>query len=253
MGEVDVKIRTVGLNVWYGESHVLKDVNLEVYDKRVTAVIGPSGCGKTTLLRSLNRLVELVDGARVSGKVLLDGRNIYDPGVDVTEVRRRVGMVFQKPNPLPKSIFENVAFGLRIRGIGGEELHKRAESALRIVGLWDDVKDRLHEPAFNLSVGQQQRLCIARAIAVEPEVLLMDEPCSALDPITTAKIEELIKRLRERYAIVVVTHNLQQALRISDNTAFLYLGRLIEFGPTREIFENPREELTKAYLSGDFG
>ena len=250
---MDVKIETVNLNVWYGNLHALRNVNLRVPNGRITAIIGPSGCGKSTLLKAMNRMLELVNGARVEGKVLLEGKNIYDPDVDATEVRRRIGMVFQKPNPLPKSIFENVAYGLMIRGVRGEELFKRVEQALRMTGLWDDVKDRLGDSAFNLSVGQQQRLCIARAIAVEPEVILMDEPCSALDPITTQKIEKLIRALREHYTIVIVTHNIQQAYRISDYTAFLYMGRLVEFGPTKQLFEEPREKLTMAYLSGDFG
>ena len=249
---MDVKIETVNLNVWYGNLHVLRDVSLKVPKDRITAIIGPSGCGKSTLLKTINRIIELVDGARVEGKVLLDGRNIYDPDVDVIEVRRRIGMVFQKPNPLPKSIFDNVAYGLMIRGVRGKELFEHVERALRVVGLWNDVKDRLDEPGFNLSIGQQQRLCIARAIAVEPEVILMDEPCSALDPFTTRKIEELIRMLREQYTIIIVTHNMQQAYRISDYTGFLYMGRLVEFGPTKQLFREPREKLTRAYLNGYF-
>ena len=249
---MDVKIETVNLNVWYGNLHVLRDVSLKVPKDRITAIIGPSGCGKSTLLKTINRIIELVDGARVKGKVLLDGRNIYDPDVDVIEVRRRIGMVFQKPNPLPKSIFDNVAYGLMIRGVRGKELFEHVERALRVVGLWNDVKDRLDEPGFNLSIGQQQRLCIARAIAVEPEVILMDEPCSALDPFTTRKIEELIRMLREHYTIIIVTHNMQQAYRISDYTGFLYMGRLVEFGPTKQLFREPREKLTRAYLNGYF-
>jgi len=249
---MDVKIETVNLNVWYGNLHVLRDVSLKVPKDRITAIIGPSGCGKSTLLKTINRIIELVDGARVEGKVLLDGRNIYDPDVDVIEVRRRIGMVFQKPNPLPKSIFDNVAYGLMIRGVRGKELFEHVERALRVVGLWNDVKDRLDEPGFNLSIGQQQRLCIARAIAVEPEVILMDEPCSALDPFTTRKIEELIRMLREHYTIIIVTHNMQQAYRISDYTGFLYMGRLVEFRPTKQLFREPREKLTRAYLNGYF-
>ena len=250
---MDVKIETINLNVWYGKLHVLKDVKLKIPSGKITAIIGPSGCGKSTLLKSLNRLVELIPEARVQGKVMLNGHNIYDSNVDPIEVRRRIGMVFQKPNPLPKSIFENVAFGLRIRGVRGNELYEHVKRALKVVGLWNDVKNRLGDSAFNLSVGQQQRLCIARAIVTEPEVILMDEPCSALDPISTAKIEELITSLRSKYTIVIVTHNIQQAYRISDYTAFLYMGRLIEFGLTRQLFERPKEELTKAYLSGTFG
>ena len=247
------KMETIDLNVWYGRKHVLKDVCFKVPEKKVTAVIGPSGCGKSTLLRCLNRMIEVVNDAKVEGKVLLDGRNIYDSNVDAVEVRKKVGMVFQKPNPLPKSIFENVAFGLKIRGIRGAELLRRVEEALRDAELWRDVKDRLTESAFKLSVGQQQRLCIARTIAVRPEVILMDEPCSALDPITSAKIEELIKKLSDKYTIVVVTHNMQQARRISDYTAFLYMGRLIEWNSTEELFEQPQKELTKSYLKGRFG
>lgn len=246
-------METINLNVWYGKLHVLKDVNLKIPSGKITAIIGPSGCGKSTLLKSLNRLVELIPEARVQGKVMLNGHNIYDSNIDPIEVRRRIGMVFQKPNPLPKSIFENVVFGLRIRGIRGNELHERVKKALEVVGLWNDIKNRLRDSAFNLSVGQQQRLCIARAIVTEPEVILMDEPCSALDPISTAKIEELITSLRSKYTIVIVTHNIQQAYRISDYTAFLYMGRLIEFGPTKQLFERPKEKLTKAYLSGTFG
>ena len=248
-----LKMETVDLNVWYGRNHVLRDVCFKVPERRVTAVIGPSGCGKSTLLRCLNRMIEIVNGARVKGDVLLDGRSIYDSNVDAVEVRKKVGMVFQKPNPLPKSIFENVAFGLKIRGVRGAELVRRVEGALRDAELWEDVKDRLTESAFKLSVGQQQRLCIARAIAVRPEVILMDEPCSALDPITSAKIEQLIRKLSAEYTIVVVTHNMQQARRISDYTAFLYMGRLIEWNSTKELFERPEKELTKSYLRGMFG
>ena len=247
------KMETIDLNVWYGRNHVLKDVCFKVPERKVTAVIGPSGCGKSTLLRCLNRMIEVVNDVKVKGDVLLDGRSIYDSNVDAVEVRKKVGMVFQKPNPLPKSIFENVAFGLKIRGIRGVELVRRVEEALRDAELWEDVKDRLTEPAFRLSVGQQQRLCIARTIAVRPEVILMDEPCSALDPITSAKIEELIRKLSAKYTIVVVTHNMQQAYRVSDYTAFLYMGRLIEWNSTKELFGQPQEELTKSYLEGTFG
>ncbi|HDD64279.1 MAG TPA: phosphate ABC transporter ATP-binding protein [Thermoprotei archaeon] len=250
---MDVKIEVIGLNVWYGELQALRNVNLRIPREKITAIIGPSGCGKSTLLKTLNRLVELIPGARVRGKVMLDGIDIYNSNIDPVEVRRKIGMVFQKPNPLPKSIFENVAFGLRIRGIKGNDLYRRVKRALEIVGLWNDVKERLGDSAFNLSVGQQQRLCIARAIVTEPEVLLMDEPCSSLDPITATKIEELITSLRSKYTVVVVTHNMQQAYRISNYTAFLYMGRLVEFGPTKQLFESPKEKLTKAYLSGIFG
>lgn len=248
------KIEVENLNVWYGDNHVLKNLSMKVPEGKVTAIIGPSGCGKSTFLMTLNRLIDLVNGARVKGKILLDGKNIYDPGIDLTELRKRIGMVFQKPNPLPKSIYENVAYGPRIHGVKDRKiLNKIVEKCLRVVGLWDDVKDRLHDSAFELSVGQQQRLCIARALAVKPEVLLMDEPCSALDPTTTRKIEELIRTLRNDYTVVVVTHNMQQAIRVSDYTAFLYLGRIIEHGPTRKIFTDPKNKLTKDYINGRFG
>ncbi len=249
-----IKIETVDLHVWYRDLHVLKGVNMQIPEKKVTAIIGPSGCGKTTLLKSLNRMVELVEDSRVEGQVLLDGVNIYDDSIDLTELRKRVGMVFQKPNPLPKSIYENIAYGPRIHGINDKkELDRIVEKCLKEAGLWDEVKDRLNDSAFNLSIGQQQRLCIARALAVNPEVLLMDEPCSALDPRSTMKVEELIEKLRGTYTIVIVTHNMQQAQRISDYTAFIYYGKLIEFGPTEDIFLNPRERLTRDYIRGKFG
>ena len=248
------KIEVENLNVWYGDNHVLKNLSMKVPEGKVTAIIGPSGCGKSTFLMTLNRLIDLVNGARIKGKILLDGKNIYNPGIDLTELRKRVGMVFQKPNPLPKSIYENVAYGPRIHGVKDRKILDRiVEKCLRVVGLWDDVKDRLHDSAFELSVGQQQRLCIARALAVKPEVLLMDEPCSALDPTTTRKIEELIRTLKNNYTVVVVTHNMQQATRISDYTAFLYLGKLIEHGLTQKIFTNPKNKLTKDYINGRFG
>ena len=248
------KIEVKNLNVWYGANHVLKDISMKIPEKRVTAIIGPSGCGKSTFLMTLNRLIDLVNGTRVKGKVLLDGKNIYNPGIDLTELRKKVGMVFQKPNPLPKSIYENIAYGPKIHGVKDRKtLDSIVEKCLRVVGLWDDVKDRLRDSAFELSVGQQQRLCIARALAVKPEVLLMDEPCSALDPTTTRKIEELIQTLKNDYTVVVVTHNMQQANRVSNYTAFLYLGKLIEYGPTQEIFTNPKNKLTKDYINGKFG
>ena len=249
-----VKMEVKNLNVWYGDNHVLKDICMKIPEKKVTAIIGPSGCGKSTFLMSLNRLIDLVNDARVKGEVLLDGRNIYNPGIELTELRKRVGMVFQKPNPLPKSIYENIAYGPKIHGVKDKKvLDKIVEKCLRIVGLWDDVHDRLNDSAFELSVGQQQRLCIARALAVKPEVLLMDEPCSALDPATTRKIEELIQTLRNNYTVVVVTHNMQQAARISDYTAFFYIGKLVEYGPTQKIFTKPENELTKDYINGRFG
>jgi len=248
------KIEVKNLNVWYGRNHVLKDVNMKILERKVTAIIGPSGCGKSTFLMTLNRLIDLVNGARVKGEILFEGKNIYSSYVDPTWLRRRIGMVFQKPNPLPKSIYDNIAYGPKIHGIKDKKtLDKIVEERLRVVGLWEDVHDRLSDSAFKLSVGQQQRLCIARALAVKPEVRLMDEPCSALDPVTTRKIEELIRKLSKNLTIVIVTHNMQQAQRISDYTAFFYLGKLVEYGPTEEIFTNPREELTREYVSGKFG
>jgi phosphate transport system ATP-binding protein len=243
------------LDFFYGEKQALFDVSLAVPEKQVTAFIGPSGCGKTTLLRCLNRMNDLIDEARIgSGEVRIDGINVYDPRVDVIELRKRVGMVFKKSNPFPKSIYENIAFGLRLHGVRRkEELDEIVERSLRGAALWDEVKDRLHESGLGLSGGQQQRLCIARAIAVEPDVILMDEPCSALDPLATAKVEELIQELKRRYSIVIVTHNMQQASRVSDFTAFFYLGKLVEFRTTRDIFMNPSNPQTEAYVSGRFG
>jgi phosphate transport system ATP-binding protein len=233
---------------------VLHDVTLDVDEKRVTAFIGPSGCGKSTLLRCLNRMNDLIESARLAGSVRVKGQDIYAPGTDVIAVRRRIGMVFQKSNPFPKSIFDNVVYGLRISGVHDRPtLEAAAEKSLTLAALWDEVKDRLNQSALSLSGGQQQRLCIARAIAVEPEILLMDEPCSALDPIATLKIEELIYSLKERYTIVIVTHNLQQAARVSDKTAFFWLGRLVEYGPTVDLFTNPKEKLTEDYITGRFG
>lgn len=249
---MEVKMETRNLNVWFGRNHVIKNVNLKIYKNHVTAIIGPSGCGKTTLLRSLNRMCEL-DGATVRGEVFLDGRNIYDRRVNVVEVRRKVGMVFQKPNPFPMSVYDNVAYGPRIHGVTSrDELDRIVEESLREAALWDEVKDRLDANAYELSGGQQQRLCIARALAVKPEVLLMDEPCSSLDPIATAKIEELIRRLKEKVTIVIVTHNMQQAARVSQYTAFIYMGELVEFGETRKIFTSPEEKCTMDYISGKF-
>ena len=246
------KIVVEGLNFWYGEQQVLFDINLKIREKKVTAIIGPSGCGKSTLLRTLNRMHELVPGARAEGKVLLEGEDIFQ--MDATELRRRVGMVFQKPNPFPMSVFDNVAFGLRVNGVKNRaELEERVERALRDAALWDEVKDKLKKSALELSGGQQQRLCIARALAVEPEVLLFDEPTSALDPIATAKIEELIRELAEKVTVVIVTHNMQQAARVSHYTAFLYMGKLIEFGPTDRLFTVPKEKLTEEYITGKFG
>ena len=241
-------------SLWYGPKQALYENTLDIERGLVTALIGPSGCGKSTLLRSMNRMNDLIDGVRISGEMLLDGRDIYRRGVDVIALRKRMGMVFQKPNPFPMSIFENVVYPLRVDGIRKRSiLEETAERALKGAALWDEVKDRLEESALGMSGGQQQRLCIARAIAGDPEVLLMDEPCSALDPIATAKIEELIDELRGRYTIIIVTHNMQQAARVSDNTAFMYLGRLIEYGETQTIFTTPRVERTLDYVTGRFG
>jgi phosphate transport system ATP-binding protein len=239
------------LNFYYGSNQALKNINMPIYDRKVTALIGPSGCGKTTLLRCLNRMHDLYPNNRYEGDILLDGESIFK--MDVIDLRSRVGMVFQKPTPFPMSIFDNVAFGLRLKGIKGTELKDRVEKALKDAALWDEVKDRLKDSAFSLSGGQQQRLCIARAIAVEPEVLLFDEPTSALDPISTAKIEELIVELKKKITIVIVTHNMQQAARISDFTGFMYLGELIEFNPTEKIFTKPDNKLTEDYVTGRFG
>jgi phosphate transport system ATP-binding protein len=251
---IEDKIAVQGLELRYGATRALKDISIRIPERKVTALIGPSGCGKSTFLRSLNRMNDLIPGVGVSGQVRLDGADIYAPGVDVVELRRRVGMVFQRSNPFPKSIFENVAYGLRIGGIRNrEELTARVEASLVASALWDEVKDRLEESALSLSGGQQQRLCIARALAVEPEVLLMDEPASALDPIATARIEELIHELKIDYTIVIVTHNMQQAARVSDLTAFFYMGELVECDRTETIFTAPSERRTEDYVTGKFG
>ena len=250
----DICIKVENLNLFYGQKQALYDINMEMPKKRVTAYIGPSGCGKSTLLRCINRMNDLVDSAKIDGKILLDGENIYDKDVRVAALRRRVGMVFQKPNPFPKSIFENVAYGLRIQGINDKRiLEETVENALRGAALWDEMKDRLNDNALGMSGGQQQRLVIARAIAIEPEVLLLDEPASALDPISTLKIEELINELKEKYTIVIVTHNMQQAARVSDYTAFMYMGELIEIGATSELFTNPVKKQTEDYITGRYG
>jgi len=251
-GEPDIVCRSVNLS--YGDNQVLHDVTMDMEDRRVTALIGPSGCGKSTLLRCLNRMNDLIDNVKVWGEIRVKGLDINAPTTDVIEVRRRVGMVFQKSNPFPKSIYENVIYGLRIAGINDKAtLDEACERSLRGAALWDEVKDRLDESGLGLSGGQMQRLCIARAIAVEPEIILMDEPCSALDPIATLKIEELIYQLKEKYTIVIVTHNLQQAARVSDTTAFFWLGRLVELGPTAEMFTAPKDKLTEDYITGRFG
>ena len=249
------KILTENLHAWFGSNHVLKDISIKIRENEATAIIGPSGCGKSTLIRCLNRMHELVPGARSTGKVVLDDSNIYAKGVDPVTIRRRIGMVFQKPNPFPTmSVYDNVAAGLKLNGVrDNTTLDQAVESSLERAFLWDEVKADLDKPGSSLSGGQQQRLCIARALAVKPEVLLMDEPCSALDPVATAKIEELIVSLKESYTVVIVTHNMQQAARVSDFTAFLYLGQLIEYGETTSLFENPGKELTERYLTGKFG
>ncbi|HEX8190385.1 MAG TPA: phosphate ABC transporter ATP-binding protein PstB [Pyrinomonadaceae bacterium] len=249
------KVGVRGLDFYYGRAQALYDISIRIPERAVTAFIGPSGCGKSTFLRALNRMNDTIPGARAAGEVLIDGRDVYAPGVDVVELRRKVGMVFQKSNPFPKSIFDNVAYGLRINRLTGtkSELNERVEQALRDAALWSEVKDRLKSSALGLSGGQQQRLCIARALAVRPEVVLMDEPASALDPIATQKIEELIVELKRRYTIVIVTHNMQQAARVSDRTAFFWLGKLVEVNDTEKIFTNPDERLTEDYITGRFG
>lgn len=249
-----IAIEVEKLNLFYGEKQALFDIDLQIPEKKVTAFIGPSGCGKSTLLRCFNRMNDLVDIARTEGQIRLGNENVYGPGVDVAELRRKVGMVFQKPNPFPKSIYENVAYGLRLQGINKRRvLDEVVEWALKGAALWDEVKDRLHENALGMSGGQQQRLCIARAIAVQPEVLLLDEPASALDPISTLKIEELINELKSDYTIVIVTHNMQQAARVSDYTAFMYMGDMVEFDNTDTIFTNPEKKKTEDYITGRYG
>jgi phosphate transport system ATP-binding protein len=242
------------LNLFYGEKQALYDISIEFPEKKVTALIGPSGCGKSTLLRCLNRMNDIIDGVRIDGKIFFDGEDIFAPKVDVTELRKRFGMVFQKSNPFPKSIYENVVYGLRIQGVRDKAtLDEACERSLKAAALWDEIKDRLEESGLSLSGGQMQRLCIARAIAVEPEVVLMDEPCSALDPIATSKIEELIYDLKKEFTIIIVTHNMQQAARVSENTAFFMLGRLVEYDRTEKIFTNPGQKITEDYITGRFG
>ena len=258
VGEVTVanpRMRTRGVDVYYGDKHAIKNVSLDIGGNEVIAMIGPSGCGKSTFLRCLNRMNDTVEGCRVTGKITLDDKDVYDKQMDPVVLRAQVGMVFQKPNPFPKSIYDNIAYGPRIHGIaaGRAELDAIVESSLRRAGLWEEVKDRMDQPGTGLSGGQQQRLCIARAIAVSPEVILMDEPCSALDPIATAKIEELIDELRQNYTICIVTHSMQQAARVSQRTAYFHLGDLIEVGETTQIFTNPRHKLTEDYITGRFG
>jgi phosphate transport system ATP-binding protein len=249
-----ISLEVKDLDLFYGEAQALKKINIQIPQNRVTAFIGPSGCGKSTLLRCFNRMNDLVDGCRIEGQLMLEGQDIYEKGINVADLRRRVGMVFQKPNPFPKSIFENVAYGLRIQGVNNRRvLDEAVENALKGAALWDEVKNRLNDNALGLSGGQQQRLVIARAIAVEPEVLLLDEPASALDPISTLKIEELIYELKEKYTIVIVTHNMQQAARVSDYTAFMYIGELVEFGDTNTLFTVPQKRQTEDYITGRYG
>jgi phosphate transport system ATP-binding protein len=247
-------IETRGLNLWYGETHALKEINIKIRRNRVTALIGPSGCGKSTLLRCFNRMNDLIESCRINGLVNYHGANIYASDVDPVDIRRKIGMVFQKPNPFQKSVYENVAYGPRVHGVQNKkEIDRIVEKSLQDAALYDEVRDRLNNSALGLSGGQQQRLCIARTLAVGPEVILMDEPCSALDPIATAKIENLIDKLKQEYTVIIVTHNMQQAARVSDYAGFMYLGKLIEFGPTNQIFEHPHETLTENYITGRFG
>ena len=249
-----IKVKVENLNLYYGENHALKDVNMDIQENAVTAFIGPSGCGKSTFLKTLNRMNDLVDGVRIDGKVLLDGEDIYDPSVDTTILRKKVGMVFQQPNPFPMSIYDNIAYGPRVHGIRDKKrLDQIVEESLRGAAIFDEVKDRLKKSAMGLSGGQQQRICIARALAVQPEVLLMDEPTSALDPISTAKIEELMEDLKKKYTVIVVTHNMQQATRVSDQTAFFLVGEMVEFGDTKQIFSYPQDKRTEDYITGWFG
>ena len=250
----DIEIETQKLSLWYGDKQALKNIDMKIPEEKVTAIIGPSGCGKSTLIRCFNRMNDIIEICRVKGNILIDGKDIYDKTMDVVELRKNVGMVFQKPNPFPKSIYENIAYATRIHGIKKKKkLDEIVEKCLKQAFLWDEVKDRLDGSARSLSGGQQQRLCIARALAIEPKIILMDEPCSALDPIATAKIEELIRYLSEKYTVVIVTHNMQQAARVSDYTAYMYIGEVIEFGKTKQIFENPSEENTENYITGRFG
>ena len=252
--QTKMKVQAQHVNVYYGDFHALKGVSMDIEANSVTALIGPSGCGKSTFLRVFNRMNDLIDGVKITGTILVDGEDIYERGLRVDELRKKVGMVFQKPNPFPKSIFENIAYGLRVNGITDKKyIEEKVELSLVQAALWEEVKDKLKKSAFELSGGQQQRLCIARALAIEPSLVLMDEPASALDPISTAKIEELIYELKKNYTIIIVTHNMQQAGRVSDTTAFFYLGELIEYGETKEVFTNPKNPRTQNYITGRFG
>ena len=249
-----VKIKVEKVNFFYGRKQALKNITMDIYENQVTAIIGPSGCGKSTLIRLFNRMNDLIPRTRFEGKIVLDGKNIYQNGVDVVDIRRRVGMVFQKPNPFPKNVFDNLSYGLKINGIRDKDIIKdKVVESLKKAALWNEVKDRLQDSALELSGGQQQRLCIARCLTVEPEVILFDEPCASLDPISTKKIEELMENLKKDYTIVIVTHNMQQAARVSQHTAFLYLGELIEYAPTDELFTIPKNKITEDYLTGKFG
>ncbi len=251
---MSTKIDARNLNVYFGDNHALQDINIQIEENMVTAIIGPSGCGKSTFVRSINRMNDVVPIAKTTGEIIVDGNNIFAKDVDVVNVRKRIGMVFQKPNPFPKSIYENIVFGPKIHGIRDKEkLKELVEHSLRRAALWDEIKDRLSDSAYGLSGGQQQRLCIARTLAVDPEIILFDEPCSALDPIATAKIEDLIGDLKKDFTVVIVTHNMQQAARVADKTVFFYLGKLIEYGDTKKIFENPEEDLTEQYITGRMG
>lgn len=250
MSSIEVK----HLNVWFDDKQALKDVNMDIPGKGITAIIGPSGCGKSTFIRSINRMNDIIPSCRVEGQIMVDGEDLYGPGVDVTQVRKHIGMVFQRPNPFPKSIYENIAYAPRIHGTKDKKkLSEIVERCLRRAALWDEVKDRLDKSAYDLSGGQQQRLCIARALSIDPEIVLFDEPCSALDPVATAKIEDLLAELKDDYTVVIVTHNMQQAARVADQTAFFYLGELIEFGDTTQLFERPENELTENYITGRMG
>jgi len=250
----DVKVSVRRLSLWYGDKQALKEISLEIPPNKVTSLIGPSGCGKSTFLRCLNRMNDLIDGVRIEGEVRIDDVDIYGKGLDVVDLRRKVGMVFQKSNPFPKTIFDNIAYGPRVNGLRGKrKMQELVEESARRAAIWDEIKDRLHESALSLSGGQQQRLCIARALAVNPDILLMDEPASALDPISTAEVEETIHELKEMYTVVIVTHNMQQAARVADYTAYFYLGELVEFAPTQILFTNPRQKSTEDYITGRFG
>ncbi|QLH75614.1 MAG: phosphate ABC transporter ATP-binding protein [Methanomassiliicoccales archaeon] len=262
VSQLSTQIEIQDLNVYFEQNHALKNVNINIEANEITAIIGPSGCGKSTFIRCINRMNDLIPGCTVKGKVMVDGKNIYDKDIDVVDVRKRIGMVFQKPNPFPKSIYENIAYAPRLHGVPDgsknrkptrKELDTIVENSLRKAALWDEVKDRLDRSAYNLSGGQQQRLCIARALAIEPEIVLFDEPCSALDPIATAKIEDLLIQIKKDYTVMIVTHNMQQAARVADRTAYFYLGELVEFGETKQIFENPKEKLTEQYITGRMG